>query len=189
MRITGGKARSIAIQSPKGSATRPATDQMRERIFSSLGDSVEGARCLDLFAGTGAYGLEALSRGAAEVTFVEKHRGTVEIIRKNIQAVQRAMDGQIGTQILNKDVLGITLSPGTFDLIFIDPPYPILQEVAPELMEKTSLWSAHGLAIWELPLATTLSHPKWTPVKRLGKGRGNSPSALILQTVSGPYLA
>ncbi|MGB0372921.1 MAG: RsmD family RNA methyltransferase [Opitutales bacterium] len=189
MRITGGKARSIPIQTPKGSATRPATDQMRERVFSSLGEALVGARCLDLFAGTGAYGLEALSRGAAEVTFVEKHRGTAEIIRKNIGAVLKAMDERPDTQVLAQDVLSLKIPEDAFDLIFIDPPYPILSNIAPDVLEKTAAWAESGLAIWELPAEATLSHPKWTPVKRLGKGKGQSPTALILQAVSGPYIA
>ena len=71
MRITGGKARGIPLASPKGDATRPATDQLREAVFSSLGARIEGAQVADLFAGTGAYGLEAMSRGAIGGIFVE----------------------------------------------------------------------------------------------------------------------
>src|SRR5258708_32993696 len=72
MRISGGIARGITLATPKGDATRPATDGMRQAVFSSLGASVVGARFLDLFAGSGAYGLEALSPGAASGVFVEQ---------------------------------------------------------------------------------------------------------------------
>ena len=74
MRITGGLARSIPLILPKGDAVRPATDALRQAVFSSLAARVAGARFLDLFAGSGAYGLEALSRGASSGVFVEKRR-------------------------------------------------------------------------------------------------------------------
>jgi len=87
MRITGGQARGIPLVLPKGDAVRPATDAMRQAVFSSLAARVAGARFLDLFAGSGAYGLEALSRGAADGVFVEKNARTADFIRQNIAAV------------------------------------------------------------------------------------------------------
>ena len=189
MRITGGQARSIPIITPKGDATRPATDQMRERVFSSLGKAIEGTRCLDLFAGSGAYGLEALSRGAAEVTFVEKHRGTAQVISKNLAALKKAMPRPVNASVKAQDGLSFSTSEAAFDLIFIDPPYPILHKVAPKVFELISKWSDAGLAIWECPAESDLSHPQWTPLKRLGKGKGQSPTVLILQKVGGPLIA
>ena len=189
MRITGGIARSIPIHTPKGDATRPATDQMRERVFSSLGQAVEDARCLDLFAGSGAYGLEALSRGAASVTFIEKHRGTAQVISKNLAALNKAMQRKVDATVKTADALSFSAAAASYDLIFIDPPYPILEKVAPKIFELISLWSDTGLAIWECPAESDLSHPQWTPVKRLGKGKGQSPTALILQKVDGPLIA
>jgi 16S rRNA (guanine966-N2)-methyltransferase len=87
MRISGGLARGIHLATPKGEAVRPATDSLRQAVFSSLGDRVVGARFLDLFAGSGSYGLEALSRGADGGLWVEKHRRTFELLRRNIAAV------------------------------------------------------------------------------------------------------
>lgn len=188
MRITGGLARSIPIVTPKGDGTRPATDQMRERVFSSLGDAVEGAQCMDLFAGSGSYGLEALSRGAAEVTFVEKHPGTAKCISQNLKNLSKAMQATAKAQVRIKDVLTFE-AQSAYDLIFIDPPYPILEKVAPTVLDKAADWSDNGLAILELPAEMELTHPQWTPVKRLGKGRGQSPTVLILQKMSGPLLA
>lgn len=189
MRITGGRARSIPVITPKGDATRPATDQMRERVFSSLGEAVEGARCLDLFAGSGAYGLEALSRGAVSVTFVEKHRGTAQVISKNLAALKKAMNGDVAASVKAVDALNFSADNAAYDLIFIDPPYPILAKVAPKIFDLISQWSDSGLAIWECPAESDLSHPNWTPLKRLGKGKGQSPTALILQKVDGPLIA
>ena len=91
MRISGGAARGIPLMVPKGDAVRPATDGMRQAVFSSLGGRVVDAQFLDLFAGSGAYGLEALSRGAAGGIFVEQNGKTVECLRRNIAAVCKSL--------------------------------------------------------------------------------------------------
>ncbi|MDR0351615.1 MAG: RsmD family RNA methyltransferase, partial [Puniceicoccales bacterium] len=95
MRITGGMARSINLLSLEHKLLRPATDFLRQAIFSSLGNIVIGKNFLDLFAGTGAYGLEALSRGASGGVFVEKNFSLKQILQKNIGAVSKslAIDG------------------------------------------------------------------------------------------------
>src|SRR3954454_24471036 len=92
MRISGGAARGITLVTPKGDAVRPATDGMRQAVFSSLGARVAGARFLDLFAGSGAYGLEALSRGAIAGTFVEQNGKAVACLRQNIAAVCKSLN-------------------------------------------------------------------------------------------------
>src|SRR4051812_45085113 len=91
MRISGGGARGIPLLVPKGDAVRPATDAMRQGVFSSLGEHVVGARFLDLFAGSGAYGLEAFSRGAAGGRFVEQNAKAVACLRQNIAAVSKSV--------------------------------------------------------------------------------------------------
>ena len=91
MRISGGLARGIELSVPKGDAVRPATDGMRQAVFSSLGPRVAGARFVDLFAGSGAYGLEAFSRGASGGTFVEQNAKAAACLRKNIAAVCRSL--------------------------------------------------------------------------------------------------
>src|SRR5438045_2769775 len=87
MRISGGLARGIPLEVPKGNAVRPATDGLRQAVFSSLAARVSGAWFADLFAGSGAYGLEAFSRGAAGGVFVEKNAKAAACLRKNITAV------------------------------------------------------------------------------------------------------
>jgi len=98
VRITGGKARGIPLAVPRGDAVRPATDALRQALFSSIGARVEGARFLDLFAGSGAYGLEALSRGAASGLFVERDRRTVTCLEKNLAAVSKSLGQRGGEQ-------------------------------------------------------------------------------------------
>src|SRR5580700_5954024 len=91
LRISGGAARGIELSVPRGDAVRPATGGMRQAVFSSLGARVEGARFADLFAGSGAYGLEAFSRGASGGTFVEISSRASACLRKNMAAVCRSL--------------------------------------------------------------------------------------------------
>src|SRR5690625_7617635 len=89
MRITGGGARGISLLTAKGSGVRPATDRLRESVFSSLGSFVQNAQFIDLFAGSGAYGLEAWSRGAVGGYFVEKDRNSLRFLTQTIASVVR----------------------------------------------------------------------------------------------------
>ncbi len=173
MRITGGIARGIPLVAPKGDAVRPATDAMRQAVFSSLAQWVPGATFLDLFAGSGAYGLEAFSRGAAGGVFVEKDARTAACIRQNITAVCKSLGRGAGDlQVINADA---TTVPGGVvpDVVFIDPPYAIIPEVAPKLFVRLSellLAKTDPLIVFELPGELTLAPEGWTCVKRLGKG-------------------
>jgi 16S rRNA (guanine966-N2)-methyltransferase len=118
MRIVAGEFRGRRLQAPRGSSTRPTADRVREALFSMLGD-VGGLRVLDLFAGSGALGIEALSRGAASAVFVERDHAAVAAIRRNLEAV-----GVTETAVRRRDVLGFLGScSGSFDLVFVDPPY------------------------------------------------------------------
>lgn len=113
MRITGGIARGITLQTPKGDRTRPATDGMRQAVFSSLAARVPGARFVDLFAGSGGYGLEAFSRGAAGGVFVEKDNRACACIARNIEAVARSVKRDPSAmRVLASDVLAWTPHAG-----------------------------------------------------------------------------
>lgn len=106
---------------PRGAEARPTTDRVREALFSLLGASVQGARALDLFAGTGALGIEALSRGAARVTFVEADRGLCETIQANLEALECDPDRY---EVVHRDARRALRSlEGPFDLALLDPPY------------------------------------------------------------------
>jgi 16S rRNA (guanine966-N2)-methyltransferase len=133
VRIVAGLAKGRRLASPAG-ATRPTSDRAREALFNSLVAmlDVDGARVLDLFAGTGAVGLEALSRGAAEAVFVESDRAALEVLRRNLDAV-----GLPGATVVRRPVaafLGGTPGTTPFDLIFADPPYALDDAVLAALL-------------------------------------------------------
>ena len=133
MRISGGRARGIPLRSPRGVDIRPAMDRLRQGVFSSLGARVEGARFFDFFAGTGSYGLEALSRGAAGGFFIEDNRAAVAALKENIAAVCRSAGRpESAVRISPTDVLRWTPpADEKADLIFADPPFadiPLLDE-------------------------------------------------------------
>jgi 16S rRNA (guanine966-N2)-methyltransferase len=127
MRIIAGTYRSRILKSLKGLSLRPTSDYMRETLFNVLGPSVEGSRFIDVFAGTGAVGIEALSRGAAEAVFIEKHAPTATLIRRNLES----LGIRTGATVLPIDALkGLEKlqaphkpSDAGFDFVYIDPPY------------------------------------------------------------------
>ncbi|MCC5850333.1 MAG: 16S rRNA (guanine(966)-N(2))-methyltransferase RsmD [Verrucomicrobia bacterium] len=124
MKITGGIAGGLRIDAPPGDRTRPTTDRVRESVFSILRDLLPGAVVLDLFAGSGSLGLEAASRGAAEVLWVEKHPATCEMIRNNAARLLPA-GVSAKTRVDCAEVSAWLRRGGhpTADLIFADPPY------------------------------------------------------------------
>ncbi len=175
MRISGGSARGVTLQVPKGDLTRPATDGMRQSVFSSLAARLPDARFVDLFAGSGAYGLEAFSRGAAGGVFVEKNPKAADCIRKNMTAVAKsAARPATDLTLVMTDALSWTPAAGEApDLVFIDPPYEIIAEVGPVLLERMADWwsvDADPVVVFEMPGNVVLESPGWTCVKRLGKG-------------------
>lgn len=123
MRVIGGSARGRRLSAPRGDTTRPLTDRLKESLFSALGERVAGARVLDLFAGSGSIGLEALSRGAATAVFVETDRAALQTLRCNIDAV--GLGGDVAALSVEHYV---ERTPGAFDLIFLDPPYALSDE-------------------------------------------------------------
>jgi 16S rRNA (guanine966-N2)-methyltransferase len=178
MRITGGLARGINLVTGGREDIRPATDMMRQAVFSSLGGKIEGARCLDLFAGTGAYGLEALSRGASNVCLVELDRHGIQAIGRNVQAVCKSMGADPSAcRVEARDVFAWTGAGEKFDLIFADPPYAMLPGKALQVFEiAVSVMAGEAMFVFEMPGGLDLTHLKLSLVKRLGKGR-NDPSA------------
>ncbi|WP_209425331.1 16S rRNA (guanine(966)-N(2))-methyltransferase RsmD [Pararhodobacter sp. SW119] len=156
MRIIGGTHRGLKLADvgagDAGAHLRPSSDRLREALFNLLtqgrqGDRVRGARVLDLFAGTGALGLEALSRGAAQVSFVETGAPARALIRANVEKM-RAMGA---TRLYRRDAtdLGENRGPG-FDLVFLDPPYGQGLGAAALASARAGGWLAPGaLIVWE----------------------------------------
>ena len=153
MRIIAGKHRGVRLTPlGKGDAAahlRPTPDRVRESLFSMLThhDVIAGARVLDLFAGTGALGLEALSRGAAEVVFVENGRVGQRLISENIGKVR----AEAQTQLMRNDATRLGAWPAApFDLIFLDPPYGKSMGEAALAAALTGGWCAPGaMVVWE----------------------------------------
>ncbi len=122
MRIIGGTARSLPLKAVEGNDTRPTTDRIRETLFNILDGEVRGSVFLDLFAGSGAVGLEAVSRGAERAVFVDSSGKAVSCIRENIRFT--GFEGQC--EVIRRDFLSaLKLMEGTyeFDILFLDPPY------------------------------------------------------------------
>lgn len=132
MRIIAGRLRSRTLQAPPGLATRPTSDRLRETLFNVLAPRIEGAALLDLYAGSGAVGIEALSRGAARVMFVERAPQALKALRANLTRLE--ING--GTEIHAASVGGFLkrgLTGAGFDLVFLDPPYDAEAEYSASL--------------------------------------------------------
>jgi 16S rRNA (guanine966-N2)-methyltransferase len=142
MRVIAGTWGGRRLQAPPGAATRPTSDRVREALFSVLGDRIAGARVLDLFAGSGALGLEALSRGAASATFIESDREACRTINANLDKLK------LHATVLCQDVVrALAQERRRFDLVLCDPPYGFDQErLAPHLAR---LLNEDGLLVWE----------------------------------------
>jgi 16S rRNA (guanine966-N2)-methyltransferase len=120
VRVIGGLYGGRPLVAPRGSATRPTSDRVREAVFSILGD-VQGARVLDLFAGSGALGIEALSRGAAEATLVDSGAAAVDAIRRNLGALE--IEAEVVRQPVARFLERAHRAARQYDLVFLDPPY------------------------------------------------------------------
>ncbi|MGI6007134.1 MAG: 16S rRNA (guanine(966)-N(2))-methyltransferase RsmD [Ruminococcus sp.] len=122
MRVIAGKAKSIPLTAPKGMNTRPTTDRIKETLFNMLQPWISECSFLDLFAGSGAIGIEALSRGASGCTFVEKNRGAVSCIRENLRKT-RLEDNAVVLQMDVMASLKYLEGKSVFSCVFMDPPY------------------------------------------------------------------
>ncbi|HEU5324443.1 MAG TPA: 16S rRNA (guanine(966)-N(2))-methyltransferase RsmD [Candidatus Limnocylindria bacterium] len=129
MRVIAGTARGVPLHAPRGDATRPITDRVKETLFAILGDRVPGARVLDLYAGTGAIGIEALSRGAASADFVERDRHAVTALRSNLDRTRLSASASVHATDVER-FLG-SCGKSTWDLATVDPPYETRDIVAP----------------------------------------------------------
>ena len=150
MRVISGSARGRRLKELPGMDTRPTTDQVKESIFNIIQFDIEGRRVLDLFAGTGQMGIEALSRGAAHATFVDLAPGAAKIVRENVE-LTRFTDV---SRVVQSDWRAfLSTCREKFDLIFLDPPYKTDQlENAMQTIAAIDILSEHGIMICESPL-------------------------------------
>lgn len=157
VRVVGGRLGGRRLNVPPGTSTRPTTERVREALFNVLGARVAGARVLDLYAGSGSLGIEALSRGASFAVFVEMARGAAEVVRGNLSAmgltdpaVARVLQRSIEKSLEQLAVLG------PFDLCLVDPPFAAVRDgtalrVVDKVAEQRGLCSPECLMILEYP--------------------------------------
>lgn len=150
MRVITGTARGTKLKTPEGMLTRPTTDRVKEALFNIIQFDIAGD-VLDLFAGTGQLGIEALSRGAAECLFVDSARDSVRLVQENLRRCGLA------ARVLQCDALGILKSGEKFDLIFLDPPYGSgLEAKAIETVKEFDILSRGGIMVVETRPETAL---------------------------------
>ncbi len=151
IRIVAGEWRGHRLAVPKGASVRPTSERVREAVFDVLGP-VTGHRVLDLFAGSGALGLEALSRGASHATFVEVDAHVAAVLEKNISSVRYGERTRVMRCEYGQALTRLAAAGSSFDLLFVDPPYRILEQVMGVLDPcLPGLLEADGLAVIEGP--------------------------------------
>lgn len=146
MRVITGSARGRQLKELAGMETRPTTGKVKEGLFSAIQFDIEGSRVLDLFAGTGQLGIEALSRGAAYCTFVDQRTDAVKLIRENLELCRLAERAEVR----QGDAMACLRSGGKYDIIFLDPPYASgLLESALETIMTFDICREHGIIVAE----------------------------------------
>ncbi len=146
MRVITGSARGRKLKEPAGRAIRPTTDKVKEAMFNIVQFDIEGRRVLDLFAGTGQLGIEALSRGAASAVFLDESGEAVKLVRENLRA--SGLEKQ--AQVVQGDSLRYLAQGEKFDLIFLDPPYdsPLLEKTV-EAIQAFDILREGGIMVCE----------------------------------------
>ncbi len=156
MRVIAGTYRGRTLKAPPGESTRPTSDRVREALFSILGDRIREADVLDLFAGSGALGLEALSRGARHATFVDEDPKAIAAVKANLDAVRAVADVRRGDAL--RFLSGASGRGAQYDLVFLDPPYRLAERLAPSLSEALPAVLAPGaVAVAESDRRTPLT--------------------------------
>jgi len=162
IRITGGIYRSRLLETPNVSTTKPTMDKVRAGVFSALGPAVEDANVLDLFAGSGSYGFEALSRGAKHATFVDMSPVCVSTIKKNAEKLNAE-----NITIIQDDVLDfLEQNPQEFSIIFADPPYKldVYEDVVKTLIRR-NLLSSNAIIVLESEKELNIDESLFSKVK------------------------
>lgn len=154
MRIVAGIHKNRTIVTPKGMATRPTSGRLREAVFNICQHYIEGARFLDLFAGSGAMGLEALSRGASQATFIDTSKDSALCIQKNLDHMKLQKQGRIYCGDVLQVLDRLSKLEEHYDIIFVDPPYNSAQGHVSEILtflEQSTILSREGMLFLEVP--------------------------------------
>lgn len=155
MRVITGTARGVTLKTPQGMTTRPTTERVKEALFSAIQFDIPCARVLDLFAGTGQLGIEALSRGAQSAVFVDMQKSAVELVRENLRRTN--LMGK--AKVVNSDYMSfLSRCREKFDLIFLDPPYAeFFLENALKKISEIDILADDGIIIAECPAGKEFS--------------------------------
>ncbi|MCL2171881.1 MAG: 16S rRNA (guanine(966)-N(2))-methyltransferase RsmD [Defluviitaleaceae bacterium] len=157
MRVISGKARGARLFAPKGTKTRPTADFVKEALFNILAADIRDADFLDLFAGSGAIGIEAISRGARSCVFIDNNRDAIDAIRKNLDKTRLGADAEVVCANMQKALAGLNRQ---FDIIFADPPYnqnlayPAINDIS-----KYNLLAKNGIIVIEMAKSDTPDNP------------------------------
>ena len=154
MRVITGKARGVSLKSPSGMATRPTTDRVKEAMFSIIQFDLPGARVLDLFGGSGQLGIEALSREAKSVVFVDEREDACKLIRENLKRTKLEKDARV----IRSDYANYLKNcKEQFDIIFLDPPYAeVFLENSLNLITEIDILQSGGIIVAERPVGKEL---------------------------------
>lgn len=165
MRIISGSARGRKLKEPKGMDTRPTTDKVKEGLFNIIQFEMEGRRVLDLYAGTGQLGLEALSRGAEHCTFVDQRREAAALVRENIKLCRFEDRARVAQE---ESLSFLSTCREKFDIVFLDPPYASgLLEKSLDRLTQFDILREHGIIVCES--GTDWSVPALTPPYEVGR--------------------
>jgi 16S rRNA (guanine966-N2)-methyltransferase len=187
MRVVAGRLGGRSLRAVPGAATRPTSDRVREALFATLGDRVRGARVLDLFAGTGALAIEALSRGAAHAVLVEQAAPAVAVIRANLGALELTSSATV--RRTRAETYLRTRSDGPFDLVFLDPPYAVGVGLLAGLLARLADGALAAGATVVVEAAARSEAPVWPPGLLGGSPRRYGDTALHLAVWSPPPAA
>lgn len=154
MRVITGTARGVPLRAPKGTDTRPTMDQVKEALFSAIQFEIEGRRVLDLFAGSGQLGIEALSRGAKSAVFVDMRKDACAVVRENLEKTKLSARARV---VCGDYRIFLKSARETYDLVFLDPPYAEnFLENALVLTSEIDILSDSGIIICERPVGKQL---------------------------------
>lgn len=162
IRITGGTNRSRLLTTPNSELTKPTMDKVRAAVFSALGDAVKNAKVLDLFAGSGSYGFEALSRGANSAVFVDKSRDAFNAVKENAKNL-----GYQNVELIFGDSLEfLRENPRKFSIVFVDPPYKLdVYERVVETLIKGNMLEDNGIIVLESERELNLDNSLFNSVR------------------------
>ena len=166
MRVIAGKARRLKLVTIEGNDTRPTTDRVKETLFNILQPDLPGCRFLDLFAGSGAIGIEALSRGAREAVLVEQDAQALRCIRQNLEHTRLTADARVMAADVLTAIDTLAAEGRRFDLIFLDPPYEKgWEQRAADKLRDSGLLADGGRLVIESAACTPIEPDGWRIVK------------------------